>query len=314
MKKILVVGGSYFAGRVFVEELAKRKDVELHVVNRGRIRLGIEGVVEHRGDREDVAQLRNAVPEAQWDAVVDFCAYTPSHVESLLGNLRGTIGQYVFISTTSIYGNSQELPIREEAFKVAGPQPELGDYASYGYDKWRAECALRKACGRAGIPYTILRPAIIYGFYNYAPRERYFFDLLQAKEPVVVPECGLALFNFIWVVDMARILIRCLGEPKALDQEFNLCSDELIGYPRIVEVLEEISGRKIAVQRKSVEAIDRERIPLPFPLREHLVYSGAKLQRALSFDATPFATGMRESYGYYRLVQRKRQEAAAGEG
>ena len=307
MKRILVLGGSYFAGRVLVEELVKEPEVELHLFNRGRVRLGIEGVSEHRGDREEPEQIVNAIPAGRWDAVIDFCAYTPEHVESMLANLPGEIGQYIFISTTSIYHSSRELPLLEHAPKLAAPQPELGSYARYGYDKWRAECALQKGCARLGIPYTILRPAIIYGFYNYAPREQYFFDLLLAREPVVVPECGLALFNFIWVVDMARIIMRCLGEEKTFNQEFNLCSEELIGYPKIIEVLEEITGRKIAVLRKSAAEIQSERIALPFPVDEHLIYSGAKLQRALNFVATPFASGMREAYDYHQMVLRKRQ-------
>ena len=230
MKKILVIGGSYFAGRVFVEELVKKKDVDIHVFNRGRIRLGIAGVTEHCGDREDAAQIRNAIPREQWDAVVDFCAYTPSHIESMLDNMQGKIRQYIFISTTTIYQSGWSLPIRENAPRVSGSQSELGLHANYGYDKLRAEYALQQACAHHGIPQTILRPAIIYGFYNYAPREQYFFDLLKEGMPVVIPEPGLALFNFIFVVDMAQIIIRCIGEKKALDQDFNLGSDEMISY------------------------------------------------------------------------------------
>lgn len=308
MKKVLVIGGSYFAGRVFVEELMKEKDVDIHVFNRGRRRLGFGGVTEHRGDREDVAQIRSAIPEEEWDAVVDFCGYNPSHIEKMLDNVQGKVRQYIFISTTTVYQNSWDLPIREDAPKLSGPQSELGPLADYGYDKWRAECALRQACERGGIIHTILRPAMIYGFYNYAPRESYFFDLLREEKPFVIPEGGLALFTFIWVVDMAQMIIRCIGEEKAHNQEFNLSADELVSYPRIVEALEEITGKKIDVVRKSIDEINRERIPLPFPLDEHLVYSGSKLQRLLNFDYTPFKTGMREAFEYYQMVQEKRKE------
>jgi nucleoside-diphosphate-sugar epimerase len=308
MKKVLVIGGSYFAGRVFVEELVKEKDVDIHVFNRGRIRLGFGGVNEHRGDREDGAQIRSAIPEEEWDAVVDFCCYTPSHIGKMLDNVPGKIKQYIFISTATIYQNNWDIPIQEDAPKLPGPQIELGSLADYGYDKWRAECALRQACERGGVIYTILRPAIIYGFYNYVPRESYFFDLLRQGKPLVIPEGGLSLFTFIWVVDMAQMIIRCIGEEKAFNQEFNLSADELISYQRIVEVLEKITGKKIGVVRKSVDEINRERIPLPFPLDEHLVYSGSKLQRLLNFHYTPFKTGMREAYEYYQMVQKKRKE------
>ncbi|MFZ3207415.1 MAG: NAD-dependent epimerase/dehydratase family protein [Geobacteraceae bacterium] len=310
MKKVLVIGGSYFAGRVFVEELVKEKDVDVHVFNRGRLKLGFGGVTEHRGDREDAAQIRSAIPEEEWNAVVDFCGYNPSHIETMLENLPGKIKQYIFISTTTIYQNSTDLPIREDAPKLPGPQPELGPLANYGYDKWRTECALQQICERKGIIHTILRPAIIYGFYNYAPREKYFFDLLREGKPFVIPEGGLSLFTFIWVVDMALMIIRCIGEEKSYNQAFNLSSDELVSYPRIVTVLEELTGKKIDVVRKSVDEINREQIPLPFPLDEHLIYSGSKLRRLLDFDYTPFKTGMREAFEYYQMVQKKRQESS----
>lgn len=308
MKRILVLGGSYFSGRVFVEEMVRNKDAEIHVFNRGHIHLGIPGVVEHRGHREDVAQIRSAIPHAEWDAVVDFSAYTPAHIDTMLHNLPGKIRQYLFISTTTVYRNSWQLPILEDAPKVSGPQPELGPHATYGYDKWRAECALRQACASTGISFTILRPAIIYGFYNYAPREQYFFDLVHRGEAIVIPEGGLALFSFIWVVDMARMIIRCIGEEKVRDQEFNLASDELISYPRLVEVLEKITGKRIPVVRKTVEEITRERIPLPFPLDEHLVYSGARLRQVLNLTHTPLTIGMRETFNYYLLVLKNRRE------
>lgn len=311
MKKVLVIGGSYFAGRVFIEELMKRKDIEIHVFNRGHRRLGFNGVIEHVGDREDAEQIRSAIPEENWHAVVDFCAYNPAHIEKTLANVPGTIGQYLYVSTTTVCQNSWNLPIDEEALKLEGPQPELGPLASYGYDKWCAENTLRQACSRDGIPYTILRPAVIYGFYNYAPRESYFFDLVRKDQSVVIPEGGLALFSFIWVVDMANLLIRCIGEEKVYNQEFNLSSDELVSYPRIVEVLEEVSGKKLEVVRKSVEAIDREQIPLPFPLDEHLVYSGSKLQRLFDFDYTPFVTGMKQAYDYFQMVQDHREKSAS---
>ena len=311
MKKVLIIGGSYFAGRVFIEELMKQKDIEIHVFNRGRMKLGFQGVIEHRGDREDAAQIRSAIPEENWHALIDFCAYNPGNIEKMLANVPGKIEQYIFISTTTVCQNSLDLPIREDALKLTGPQPELGPLANYGYDKWCAENTLREACSRDGIAYTILRPAFIYGFYNYAPRESYFFDLVRRGAAVVIPENGHAFFSFIWVVDMAQLLIRCIGEKNVYNQEFNLASDELLSYPRIVEVLEEISAKKIELVHKSVEDINREKIPLPFPLNEQLIYSGSKLQRLFDFDYTPFIKGMREAFNYYQMVQNKREQSSS---
>ncbi|CAI07167.1 SDR family oxidoreductase [Aromatoleum aromaticum] len=311
-KRILIIGGSYFSGRVFVEEALKMADAELHVFNRGNLPLRMERVTEHVGNREHPDRVREGIPDGAWDAVVDFCAYTPAHVETLLRNLRGTVRQYLLISTTTVYQQSAGRPVDENAPLLDGPQPELGDYADYGYDKCLAERAARRECERLGIALTVLRPAIIYGYYNYAPRETYFFDRLRNREPVVIPEPARSSFNFIWVVDMAHLLWRCIGDPRVFGETFNLASGEAVTHARIVEALGEIVGKTIETLPLPVEEIARRNIPLPFPLDEHLLYSGAKIDRLFGFEHTPFRAGLREALKYY-LMTKRRQEALAGE-
>jgi hypothetical protein len=68
MKRVLVVGGSSFAGRVLVEELLKAGGYEIHVPNRGAFPLGNEGVREHRCDRHDLGRLKETLPRLERDA------------------------------------------------------------------------------------------------------------------------------------------------------------------------------------------------------------------------------------------------------
>jgi 2'-hydroxyisoflavone reductase len=318
MKRALVIGGSYFVGRVFVEELLKIGGYEIHVLNRGNIPIRKEGVNEHKGDRHDLARLKEALPPLPWDAVVDFCAYKPEDVENLLAALKdknagdegknrspagagGIAGQYIYISTASVYGKTDDLPVREDAPKLYGPQPELGAFADYAFDKLRTEVALEAGCSAEGVPFTILRPAFIYGKYNYAPRESYFFDLALKDDTVVVPEEKLALFSFVSVWDVARIAIRCMGNEKTHGRAFNLAAVDLVSYPRLMEVLETVTGKKVRTRTmRAAEIVDRG-VPLPFPLDEHLVYSGALAAETLEFRYTPFLEGMRETYKYFLM-------------
>jgi len=242
MGNVLVIGGSYFAGRVFVEELTKHGDVNVYVFNRGRQPLGMPTVTELRGDRDRIEQVATAIPPLDWDTVVDFCGYEPAQVMSLLDHLPGNVRQYIFISTTTVYDRTTRLPVREDAPKLAAPQKELGSQSRYGFDKWLSEIAVQTECERRGIAFTIFRPAVIYGYYNYAPRESYFFDRLTSHRPIEIPEHNLSLFSVIWVVDMAQALIRALGEPRAFGKVYNLASDELISYGRIIDVLGEITA------------------------------------------------------------------------
>lgn len=307
MKDILIIGGSYFAGRVFVEGLTKKEEYNIFVFNRGRVPLGFAKVTELVGDRNVEEQIREVIPQKGWYAVVDFCAYSPDHVEKLIRSIPGNVAHYILISTTSIYEDSVILPINEDAAKLSRPQPELGEYANYGFDKWRAERKAVDLCFKKEIPYTILRPAIIYGKYNYAPRETYFFELIEQDKPVVIPENDLPLFSFLWVVDLARIIFRCMHNESIFNYEFNACSPELISYRRLIEVLEEIIGKQIRTMRMGIDEIYQKGFPLPFPLDKHLIYSGSRIAKALEFQYTPFLEGMRGTYNYFKWAKQSQK-------
>lgn len=308
MKNVLIIGGSYFAGRVLVENLIRDKRYNIFLYNRGRIPLRQKAVTELVGDRNDEQRIREVIPSEEWHALIDFCAYTPEHIIRMIRSVPGRVGHYIFISTTTVYENTWDLPITEKSPKLSGVQPELGEYAGYGYNKWLAERALKEECEKRRIAYTCLRPSIIYGRYNYAPRESYFFDLIRDNKPVIIPDNELALFSFVWVVDVAKIITKCIGNEKTFNQALNVSSEELISYKRLVAVLEEISGKNLHVEKMETHDIDAKRIPLPFPIDAHLVYSGRKIQQILQFEYTPFISGMQDTYKYYQLLQERKQK------
>lgn len=301
MKNILVIGGSYFVGKVFVEALAPDPAYRLFLVNRGNRPLGLESVEEIACDRNHSARLREVLPPVAWHAVVDFCGYTPADIRNVVLSLSPkSVGHYIFISTVSVYAPTRSLPIRENAPKLTGPQPGLGPAAAYGFQKWLAEQTVAAHARQLGFPYTCLRPAIIYGQYNYAPREGYFFDLIDRNQPVILPDNDLPLFQFVSVWDVAEILTRCLANPETFGKAFNLAAEELVSYGRLVEVLEAVTERPIRIRLLPVAEIDAKRIPLPFPLDTHLIYSGDLIRQVLGYRYTSFTEGMRRTYAWHR--------------
>jgi hypothetical protein len=84
MRNVLFIGGSYFVGRVFVEEMADVSGFSLFVLNRGSRPLNIEGVIEIQCDRHRIEEMGDLIPSLNWDAVVDFCAYEPGDIVGLL--------------------------------------------------------------------------------------------------------------------------------------------------------------------------------------------------------------------------------------
>jgi 2'-hydroxyisoflavone reductase len=76
----------------------------------------------------------------------------------------------------------------------------------------------------------------------------------------------------------------------------------MISYDRLFEVLETVTGVTPAVRHACIEEINEQRVPLPFPLDEHLIYSGERIRDILHFRYTPFLEGMRETYRYYLIA------------
>lgn len=303
MQNVLVIGGSYFLGKVFVEELQNYHEYTVYVMNRGSRPLKLEGIKEIVCDRHDMLRLPQVVPSLEWDAVVDFCAYAPEDVALLVQNLPGSLRQYIYISTATVHQNSLTLPMNEDTPTITGALSDpSGDYA---YKKWLTELKLKELCEKRGIAHVSLRPSFIYGKYNYAPRESYFFNLMAKDEPIIVPSPPQALFSMVSVWDVAKICIACLGNENVFNNAYIVAADELISYDRLIEMLEKIASKRFNVQRQPPRVINVRRIPLPFPLEEHLVYSGSRLKEILHYRYLSFLEGMTRTYHWFFQIDNR---------
>src|SRR3954464_14692868 len=100
--RILVIGGSSFVGRDFVQSALDRGH-EVTSFKGGQTDPGaFPGAEQLTGDRNgDLSELVGR----SWDATVDVCAYVPAQVRRLLEALGDRAGHYAFISTISVYGD-----------------------------------------------------------------------------------------------------------------------------------------------------------------------------------------------------------------
>lgn len=149
--RILVLGGTAFVGRAFVDAAAAAGH-ELTLFNRGRTEPGLFAEHERvRGDREtDLGALRGR----HFDAVYDSSGYTPGVVRRSVGELA--YDRYVFVSTISVYADPSVAGRDEDA-----PLLETGD--GYG--------ALKVASERVLPPdVLIIRPGIVAGAHDTTDR------------------------------------------------------------------------------------------------------------------------------------------------
>lgn len=298
MKNVLIIGGTYFTGRVHAILTCKgqsvRNDLHLHLVNRGRYPIsGLPNISQYVCDRHEAENLSKILPEGLYfDAVVDFCAYEPTDISQIIHSLNGRISQYIYISTCSVYDPSYEGIIDESA-------PVLKVFENNAVDSYVAKKALLETeliseCALAGIPYTILRPSFIFGPFNYAPRESWFVKQINDRTPVPYPVDACGRFSFIYVMDVADIINYCIADERAYRQIFNLACDEVQTYESYFDVLRQCCG-DFSTRSVTVDEVVKQNIALPFPLDEDQVYSGNKVSELFHYQYTPFLSAMKKT-------------------
>lgn len=296
--KILVIGGSYFLGRVFT--MLASKEHELTLINRGNISMERYKVKEYQLDRRDIAKLR-ALPAESYDVIVDFCAYEPGDIRTIAENLPGfskLVKKYIFISTVDVYERNvgyikgEETPL--SSIRYGGP---VGDYI---YGKICLEKELKEVCNKMGVDYTIIRPSIIYGPNNYAPKESVYIKQIARGEKVYYPKGALGRFQLVYVKDVvAAILLAC---KKTSSWEYNVCPNEIIGYLEFMQVLQKVSDLPVKLTPITIEEAMAQNVHLPFPVMEEEteLYSGERIQKELNFTYTPLEVGMEKTFFAFR--------------
>lgn len=299
---ILVIGGSYFLGRVFSIFASRREDMELTLVNRGRYAMThYPHITEYRSDRHDPAGLAR-LPETEYDAVVDFCAYAPGDVTGLLEHLPGRVRRYILISTADVYRRRPD-EAADETFPLQESRG-TGPAADYIYTKCLLEGELRRECARRGVAPTVLRPAFIYGPFNYAPRESWYIRRIVQGQEIPAPTDAEARFQFVFVKDAAEAILACITREQSAGEAYNLAAPEVLDYPAFMEALRAASDRPFTTRPVTVAEALREGIALPFPLEagESELYRGDKLTRDLGIVYTPFREGLANTFKAFRSV------------
>lgn len=259
--KILVIGGSYFLGKHFVNEAVGENSIT--VFNRGNRPLNMDKVTEIHGDRalkDDLLKIGNS----DFDVVVDFCAYEPGNIESVIDALGGKIKQYIFVSTVDVYKKGTNRILDETAeLETTIYAGEVGQYIA---GKTALEEELVKCCKARNIAYTSVRPVFIYGPDNYAPREGIFFNWVEKAGQVLAPSDETGYFQMVYVGDLAKNIIGLCGNEKAYNIAVNVCGNDVYNYQSFLEALTKACEKEFQIITLPVQDILNKGIPLPFPL------------------------------------------------
>jgi nucleoside-diphosphate-sugar epimerase len=253
-----------------------------------------------RGDAHDRSAL-DALAARRFDAVVQFIGFETADVRRDVEAFKGRCGQYLFVSSASVYLKPPPHYLVTEETPLGNP------FWEYSRKKIEAEELLRSVHS-AAFPVTIVRPSYTYGETwipttwgtDYTVVKR----LRQGRE-IVVPGDGTSLWVLTHASDLARGVVGLLGQPQALGEAFHVTSDEVLTWNQIYETIARVVSaepRLVHVPSDFVARVDPGRGPgLLGDKSWSLVFDNSKVRRvAPGFRArVPFERGVRASIDWF---------------
>jgi nucleoside-diphosphate-sugar epimerase len=316
--RILFVGGTGVISRG-VSRVAASRGLDLWLLHRGAPTVeGLEGVHHLAGDVRAGALADVVQSAGPFDVVVDWVAYTRDDAARDVEALRGRVGQYVFISSASVYQKPPVQYVATESTPLANP------YWEYSRNKIAAEAFLLEVHRASGFPVTIVRPSFTYGdtmipaALNSWQHPWSLVDRMRRGLPVVVHGDGSSLWTMTHNEDFARGFLGLLGHPQAIGHAFHITADEVLTWNQIYQAIARAAGVEAPVLRHvATDAICRR-----FPQHTggllgdktwSVVFDNSKVKRLVpDFVATtPFHAGIRRTVAWFEAHPERQTVDAA---
>jgi UDP-glucuronate 4-epimerase len=223
---------------------------------------------------------------ASWGSRFDrFVRSNVTATQRLLEAVKEAPGiRFVYASSSSIYGDAERLPTREDAT----PQP----LSPYGVTKLAGEQLCRLYHTAFGVDTIALRYFSVYG-----PRQRPdmafrgFCRAAIAGDPIVVFGDGRQTRDFTFVADVVAATRAAAEAKDGGGRAYNVGGGARVSLDRALELLAGIAGRPLDVRRQSRQSGDAR-------------HTGADISRAreqLGFrPATGLEAGLRAEFEWVR--------------
>lgn len=266
---ILLTGGAGFIGSNLLERLL---DSGIHVVCVDNFNGYYDPLIKRRniaqyinktslfveeGDIRDITYLRKVLTKHPIQKIIHLAAqpgvrYSLSEPFAYIeNNINGTINMlevareadvesFVFASSSSVYGDSKQLPFSEDG--------EVHPVSPYGVTKLSAEQFCYAYHELYGIPITVLRLFSVYG-----PRQRpdmaiyKFLKAILEEEELTMYGAGDTSRDYTYVTDIAEGMVR--ASEASFDWEIiNLGDSNAVMLRDLVLILENCVGKKAQIR------------------------------------------------------------------
>lgn len=318
-QKILILGGTQFVGRVFVEELGKTyPDAEVTLFNRGKTNQDLfPDYKKIIGDRytKDILKLT----EEYWDIVIDFSCYHPQSLRLLLPELLVKVGRYIFISTVSVYDGAKALGRNDDVTENFDLLPytsemENTELLQY-YGNKKAECE-RILLSYESLDAIILRPSIIYGRYNHYERIYYWLYRIKNHSEAILPGGGLVKQSHTFVDDFAKMILAAM-KVKKHRKVYNANSFMPTSLVDILGEIKSLFQSSIHLANVSLDyLLEDEKMKYSIPMYSILAnqrYSNKKIRTDFNLEFESIHDSFGKTIDYYESIG-KNNEGNVGLG
>jgi nucleoside-diphosphate-sugar epimerase len=182
----------------------------------------------------------------------DFLTYTTNNVDATQRLLEGVkdraLEKFVYASSSSVYGDAVEIPMREDVMV----QP----VSPYGVTKLAAEHLCLLYTANYGVPTVSLRFFTVYG-----PKQRPdmgFHRFLRAAltgQPITLYGDGEQTRDFTYVDDIVSALMAAGAQGKA-GGVYNIGGGSRVSINEVLEMVGRVTGREVTILREPAQKGD----------------------------------------------------------
>lgn len=315
MKTILITGGAGFIGSHLVDTLMKDENNRVVVIDNFNDfytpaikRANLAAHIEQErfeliaADITDAQSINNLFAAHNFDCIVHLAARAgvrPS-LENPLAyeetNVRGTyvlleaarlnqVPQFVFGSSSSVYGINAKVPFSEDDHVWQTISP-------YAATKLAGEAACHAYSHLYGMRVVCLRFFTVYG-----ARQRpdlaihKFARLIDQEKPIPVFGDGTTRRDYTYIDDIIAGIIAAMNYEASPFEVMNLGESQTVELRYLIELLENALGKRAIIDRQPLQAGD---VPITFA-------DISKAQRLLGYDPqTKIEDGIRQFIHWFK--------------
>ena len=281
MKKILILGGTKYAGKAFIEELRLNENYDFTVLSRQKVK----SINYVEGDRKN-EELLTSLLKVKYDIIIDFICHCLPDAEKLISAISSNNSnpRIIFISTTYVYDQDANKSFYEESdFDALEYQANHAEREKISYQEGKrsAEAFFVQNYGSNNL--SILRFPIILGKNDYTLRSSFFIKYFENGGSFdQISFSGKS--NFIFVSDVVNVLKKQVEDFRP--GTFNIVRPEFLCQRGLALMYSK--AIKYSTQFNRPDNLEKT----PFFYRSDFKINGSKYHRLNSFEG-PFLSQLK---------------------